>query len=837
MKQIYFLLAMLAVSLSMSAQVQRAVLPAQVPDNQATALSPHPFTAMEQQRQNAYKGSIFTKAPFFTVDFSDTTEYSVGWTSGSGYQSGAYSHWNRLPDNTVATQIASHSVFPGLSNGLGGDIYLPDFNSPTSNDGIMVMSMVDAFNFHVYPHTLTHGIFDSWLAIKGVSVPSSSSMYDVSFYQWYRCYNNWDSCFLEYSSDSINWNKIYINRKGVEVDIANNTLLGYKTVSLPLAVSTYQDLYVRLRWYCDSVAGSGYGGGYGWFWLVDDISIEQAANNRLEVVTNAFYDGGYHLVPQGMGGNDLLWMARFRNNGSIAQTNVQATVKTSNGTVLAQSQRMASVLPDVVNDTFAKIDPDGRLADIWNGSASRYGTSLPLPSTNQGVDSIFVSLTSDSLTISLDTFLYNVNCDSNGNRIWGRDNGVLTGTDYFVPSFLAFGFENWGYPQTGLAVKYRTPSTVPSDWVIRGVEIVASPNRYMFSGDLLEPYLAVDSTYRHVYTTQNSQTGTIDTHYNTGAYLLDQPTGSGGYRVMPSDITSIDTGYRTFGNYNTIRMPFPLQLTLLPDTSYWIGYTFVRGTGMFYPALSCNWYYDLDPVTMDTVRIQLPGLLGNDFGGGDSYNVFYLDFQNSHTFYPLGHRNVPMIRMIVGPRQQIPSYNITWNVVPAYGGFVYDMTDNSNVTGRTISKLQGSTTMFGIEENYDEYDIFFDSIVVNGVPVDMTDDPDFGYNSQGITYQVTNLQQNMVCVAYFSRCGVNSPSNAVVKLQPNPATTSATLTVEGANGNVEYSLIDINGRTVQSRTIDANATHLLNLEGLARGTYFVRITNDRFTKVEKLIVR
>ena len=145
--------------------------------------------------------------------------------------------------------------------------------------------------------------------------------------------------------------------------------------------------------------------------------------------------------------------------------------------------------------------------------------------------------------------------------------------------------------------------------------------------------------------------------------------------------------------------------------------------------------------------------------------------------------------------------------------------------------------MFGIEENYDEYDIFFDSIVVNGVPVDMTDDPDFGYNSQGITYQVTNLQQNMVCVAYFSRCGVNSPSNAVVKLQPNPATTSATLTVEGANGNVEYSLIDINGRTVQSRTIDANATHLLNLEGLARGTYFVRITNDRFTKVEKLIVR
>ena len=165
------------------------------------------------------------------------------------------------------------------------------------------------------------------------------------------------------------------------------------------------------------------------------------------------------------------------------------------------------------------------------------------------------------------------------------------------------------------------------------------------------------------------------------------------------------------------------------------------------------------------------------------------------------------------------------------------MTDNSNVTGRTISKPQGSTTMFGIEENYDEYDIFFDSIVVNGVPVDYNNDPDFGLGQGCYTYKVTNLQQNTDCVVYFVRCGVNSPSNAVVKLQPNPATISASLTIEGVYGQVEYSLIDINGRTVQSETIDANATHRLNLKGLTRGTYFVRITNDRFTKVEKLIVR
>ena len=114
MKQIYFLLAMLAVSLSMSAQVQRAVLPAQVPDNQATALSPRSFAAMEQQRQNAYRGSIFTKAPFFTVDFSDTNEYSVGWTSGNGYQSAAFSHWNRVSDTSNAALQQAAYISPAL---------------------------------------------------------------------------------------------------------------------------------------------------------------------------------------------------------------------------------------------------------------------------------------------------------------------------------------------------------------------------------------------------------------------------------------------------------------------------------------------------------------------------------------------------------------------------------------------------------------------------------------------------------------------------------------------------------------------------------------------------
>lgn len=804
MKQIYFLLAMLAVSLSMSAQVQNVVLSAQVPDNQATALSPRSFAAMEQQRQNAFRGSIFTKAPFFTVDFSDTNEYSVGWTSGNGYQSAAFSHWNRVSDTSNAALQQAAYISPALFLGWFS-FRMDDFFSNTPDNGFMALSMIEA----TQGGQNLHGFFDSWIALKGVNVPSSSSMYDVSFYQWYKCSNR-DSCFLEYSSDSVNWNQIYINRIGIDA-IRDETLKGFKTVSLPMSVGGYQNLYVRVRWTCDTAP-------YGYYWLVDDISIEQAANNRLEVVTNAFYDGGYHLVPQGMGGNDLLWMARFRNNGSIAQTNVQATVKTSNGTVLAQSQRMASVFPDAVKDTFSMIDPDGRLYNFSQGSAHQYGISSALPSTNLGVDSIFVSLTSDSLAIPLDTFLYNVNCDANGNRVWGRDNGYLVGNSSWPYTVNQAGIITNGSPEL-LTVAYRTPSNVPSNWVISGIEIVAATEPLAaIPGASIYPVLCWDSL--------------VDINGRRTIYFLPINTGVSSHTVQANEISSFLTGYRTFGNYPTIRIFFPNAPVLQPDKTYRVGYEVDNGT--FVCATDRSYYYS----PADSSATYLPGNAKNRFGLNHYANAYIRDQNNTIFWAGDVNRDItPMIRMIVCPRNQIPNFTITWDVVPANGGEISDMSNYQAVTGTTIQKPQGSTTRFAIQENEaDGYQL--DSIIVNGVPVNTLTDPEFQVDQGFYTYRISNLQQNMVCVAYFSGgTGVNSPSNAVVKLQPNPATKSASLTIEGVYGQVEYSLIDINGRTVQSRTIDANATHRLNLEGLARGSYFVRITNDRFTKVEKLIVK
>ena len=92
---------------------------------------------------------------------------------------------------------------------------------------------------------------------------------------------------------------------------------------------------------------------------------------------------------------------------------------------------------------------------------------------------------------------------------------------------------------------------------------------------------------------------------------------------------------------------------------------------------------------------------------------------------------------------------------------------------------------------------------------------------------------------YFSgrRIGLTTDiSVPVVKLQPNPAASFATITIEGANGEVDYSLIDLSGRIIRHKTVNVVSAERIDLRGLANGTYFVRVTNESFSKVEKLVI-
>ena len=183
-------------------------------------------------------------------------------------------------------------------------------------------------------------------------------------------------------------------------------------------------------------------------------------------------------------------------------------------------------------------------------------------------------------------------------------------------------------------------------------------------------------------------------------------------------------------------------------------------------------------------------------------------------------------------------YNITWRVSPNRCGQITDMSDYADVTGLTVLKPQGSTSTYAIEVLGDN-DLY--ELTVDGVDVDLSNDTNFAFCGYYYTYTVANLQQDVVCVAHFCPGtppveAVNVVSTSKIAIYPNPAASFATLTIEGANGEVDYSLIDLSGRIVRHKTVNAAFAERIDLSGLANGTYFVRVTNESFSKVEKLVI-
>ena len=96
--------------------------------------------------------------------------------------------------------------------------------------------------------------------------------------------------------------------------------------------------------------------------------------------------------------------------------------------------------------------------------------------------------------------------------------------------------------------------------------------------------------------------------------------------------------------------------------------------------------------------------------------------------------------------------------------------------------------------------------------------------------------------------GINSVTEPSCTIYPNPYWRSrpngsnppiATITVSGISGKVRIVIVDINGRELTTETLECanNCTKSLDIDRLAQGTYFVRITGENANLVRKLIVR
>ena len=175
----------------------------------------------------------------------------------------------------------------------------------------------------------------------------------------------------------------------------------------------------------------------------------------------------------------------------------------------------------------------------------------------------------------------------------------------------------------------------------------------------------------------------------------------------------------------------------------------------------------------------------------------------------------------------------------------------TNVTVEQTTEGDTFNARISWEGTADEYDIEIKTAsemqpfmeTINAIVYDFTGDPSTTY-----TVRVRARCQGMMTSVWTEAVSFTTPaapqpqgiddvvaSNSVT-IFPNPATSRATVTVEGLSGNAQLNVIDMSGRIVMVTTMN-NGSAQLNVSNLAKGTYFVRISGEQISTVRKLIVK
>ncbi|MBO4587942.1 MAG: T9SS type A sorting domain-containing protein [Bacteroidales bacterium] len=951
--------------------------------------NPHQIKAMKsgstevQHAKKDYKASIFgSKAGGDVIhhwQFAETSnDYTTGTISTSGQtvinESGSqqtllqhtntasYAHWNRIPDYSDAT-IA---YYEGLTVEQGGyPAYFYAFgntmpfslmeDAETGDNGWMLMSMID--NYTTWGGDGATGNFDAYIALNPISTEGIGLLY-LNFFQLYRAF--YDECYIDYSSNGTTWYTMEINVKGVDINVNANTF-GEKVNLLPASCGNQANLSLRIRY--ESTGASG-----GYFWWIDDAKAVEADENVLNHLTSSYYYGYYHQVPEGFE-VPVAWFASIQNGGSHNQPQVTMSLNHLNSDQSVSSQ-FASLTYGPLNSGYKKDTMISSLGISFTGvdnwifcvgdSLAANTPAAKLPSTTVGDNYIYPGYEATNVSTKYgDTILYMVNSlqaapDGNGQvAVWAQDNGILTPYAYCVDGLIesngtwylstGIGDDNPSYTKPGYDMwnRFVTGANVPDGWAIRGVQLVAatqysatdpSSNISLMPGAKITASLYMDSI-----------DGFFDTGIETGAATYETTVAD--YNYFEGDDmsrvtrTSAGDNYKEYmmpGEYAVINMMFPEQPDLLPNTSYKLGYELIEG--YFAVASQSTRYvhhYEGDPDTTlywvyyssDTLKDGSPNVLrkyGRYFGDGNQQNHWSYDPDHGTARDVTGR--VPMIRMLVGPKFQYPTFNVSVtcegngvDLADLLGSGVFYLSGgNTSVCGETVEMTQGSTGSYTVSEAEPGYMI--DEVWVNDVMVykhggtmddnvsrrvttegyelvyydfssyttDATIKYIFAVDDGPVTYTITansnnpawgtvsggdeyeegaiatlranpnagycfvqwqdgntdnprsfTVTSNATYTATFEPCtGINeASSNVSMSLYPNPANNSVKLNIAGVSGNVTCTVLDMSGRVVYSKTINAEEATTINVSNFAKGAYFVRVTNNEFTKVEKLVVR
>ncbi|RLD44115.1 MAG: hypothetical protein DRI86_08325, partial [Bacteroidetes bacterium] len=85
----------------------------------------------------------------------------------------------------------------------------------------------------------------------------------------------------------------------------------------------------------------------------------------------------------------------------------------------------------------------------------------------------------------------------------------------------------------------------------------------------------------------------------------------------------------------------------------------------------------------------------------------------------------------------------------------------------------------------------------------------------------------------------NTINNVNVSIYPNPSNGQFTLAIKGLEGNFDMTIINLSGQVVYSNNLTAtiNFSTKVNVRNLARGVYYVKLSNNDGVKTSKLIIK
>lgn len=796
-------------------------------------------------------------------------------------QNASYSNWQRISDTGAVRSNYSILNNTWMLN------YIPTYMGPDytgDNNGFMLMTLRATYG---------SGVHNAFFQLPEVN-PQGSAVIDVAFNQLYRKY--YDQCFIDYKIGD-KWVAREVNTTGIDLEVNDFGSLS-AVFTMPLALANESMINIRIRYYSPGRDGTA---SYGYVWAIDNVTIIGGSADRWYTKGQSYRDGAYGTLPEGMDiplawfGNYYNNGANARPATQLTMEHLAADRSTS--TVLI-TENYGTIAADPTTRNVAVIDERGLLegegwstpedldyAGWWWNAPNYQATTLTgnyaerhLPNTAEGLNFVTANVTSTGADAAeWDTIAYNVVGETGGEgglaiegKRWGHDNGIIPSNTIYSYGYV-YEEPNWYITEDGnydhegytVWVRYTTGNDIPEGWVFRGMEII--PNTINSIDEIASSEIL--PTVRIAGPSDQGANYVSFEDLETGASTTVP------YVVSPNDVNILPTGYINTNDpnqsYNAVNLRFYAQPELQPNTSYYFGYQ-MAANGKFAACATSPSYYTNEGRWSSYLNDPDIAHYYDQFEPG-TYDVFCYDPDRGQTIWASAYyAYFPMIRPIIGAPEELP----TWNIYGECGnGISIESEAGDDICGGSVVTYEGSGSSVYVVPLGGYEDTATGCYIVNTISIDNNvidiENPPAGVDVTEANYIVYNADSTVILQRrfYYAIAFTNISESHVVSatatwdvfhpenvgpgpesidvasalislgLQPNPATSNVKLNIQGVEGTVNCSIIDMNGRVVYSADVNAGQPYTIDLSGVAAGAYFVRVVTDNACKVEKLIVR